>query len=116
MPTGTPENVTASTPSPTSVFLVWNPPTPDQQNGIIITYYINMTEVETGMVSQRMVTGTTQLLIDNLHPYYVYSFFISAATTAGQGPYSPVFTVQTLEDGIHLLHDLSTKNACNYCQ
>ena len=79
--------------------LLWDAPLADQQNGIITEYYINVTEVETGTVSQLMVTGTTQLLIDTLHPYYVYNFFISAATTVGQGPYSPVFSIQTPEDG-----------------
>ena len=99
VPSGTPGNVSASTRSPTSVLLVWSPPSPDHQNGIITEYYINVTEVETRTVSQLMVTGTTQLLFDTLHPYYVYNFFISAATTVGQGPYSPVFSIQTPEDG-----------------
>lgn len=82
-----------------SVLLTWSPPLPHQQNGIISTYYINVTEVETGVVSQLMVTDATQLLIDTLHPYYIYNFYISAATMAGQGPYSPVFSIQTHEDG-----------------
>ena len=58
-----------------------------------------MTELETGMTSQLMVAGETQLQIYTLHPYYVYNFYISAATAIGQGPYSPVFSIQTLEDG-----------------
>ena len=99
VPTGTPSNITATTPSPMSVLLLWSPPPPDQLNGIITTYYINVTEVETGTVSQLMVTGATQFLIDSLHPYYVYNFFISAANIIGQGPYSPMFSVQTPEDG-----------------
>ena len=59
-----------------------------------------MTEIETGVTSQLMVAGATQLVIDTLHPYYVYNFYISAATTVGQGPYSPVFSIQTPEDGM----------------
>lgn len=98
-PSGSPENIVATSLSSTSVELSWDPPPVDQQNGIITNYYINVTEVETGMVSQLMVTGTTQLLIDTLHPYYVYNFYISAATTVGQGPYSPAFSIQTPEDG-----------------
>lgn len=58
-----------------------------------------MTEVETGVTIQLMVTGAAVLLIDTLHPYYVYSFFISAATTVGQGPYSTIFSIRTPEDG-----------------
>lgn len=99
VPTGTPQSISATTPNSTSVLLSWMPPSPDQHNGIITTYHINVTEVETGAVSQLVVTGTTQLLVDTLHPYYVYNFIVSAATSVGQGPYSPVFTVQTPEDG-----------------
>ena len=99
VPTGAPQGITATTPSPTSVLLAWTPPSRDQQNGIITTYYINVTEVESGMASQLMVAGATELLVDTLHPYYVYNFYISAATIVGQGPYSTVFTIQTSEDG-----------------
>ena len=99
VPTGAPENVAATTLSSTSVLLTWNPPLPDLQNGIITTYFVNVTELETGMASQLTVADATQLLINTLHPYYVYNFYISAATVIGLGPYSPVFPIQTLEDG-----------------
>ena len=58
-----------------------------------------MTEIETGITSQLMAAGVTELLVDMLHPYYVYNFYISAATSVGQGAYSTVFTIQTPEDG-----------------
>ena len=98
-PSGAPVNIVATSLSSTSVELSWNPPPTDQQNGIITDYYINMTEVETGVTVQLTVTGATSLLIDTLHPYYVYNFFISAATVVGQGPYSTLFSIQTPEDG-----------------
>ena len=98
-PSGAPVNIIAISLTSTSVQLSWNPPPADQQNGIITNYYINMTEVETGVAVQLTVTGPTMLLIDTLHPYYVYNFFISAATVVGQGPYSTVFSIQAPEDG-----------------
>ena len=58
-----------------------------------------MTEVETGITVQLTVTDATSLLVDTLHPYYVYNFFISAATVGGQGPYSTLFSIRTEEDG-----------------
>lgn len=58
-----------------------------------------MTEIETGITSQLTAPDATEFLVDMLHPYYVYSFYISAATSVGQGPYSTVFTIQTPEDG-----------------
>lgn len=99
MPSGAPDSVSATTLSSTTVLLTWNPPSPDLQNGIITTYFVNITELETGMASQLIVAGATQLLIDTLHPYYVYNFYISAATAIGRGPYSPIFSIQTPEDG-----------------
>ena len=92
-------NIAALSVSSTNVQLSWNPPPTDQQNGIITDYYINMTEVETGVTVQLTVTGATSLLIDALHPYYVYNFFISAATVVGRGPYSTLFSIRTPEDG-----------------
>ena len=98
-PSGFPVNVAATSLSSTSVLLSWNPPLAEQRNGIITEYYINVTEIETGSTSQLVARDTTQLFIDTLHPYYVYNFFIAAATSVGPGPYSPVFTIQTPEDG-----------------
>ncbi len=97
-------NIVALSLTSTSVQLFWNPPPVDQQNGIITDYYINMTEIETGVTVQLTVTGATTLLINTLHPYYVYNFFISAATVVGRGPYSTLFSIQTPEDGtlVHL--------------
>ena len=92
-------NIVALSLNSTSVQLSWDPPPADQQNGIITDYYINMTEVETGVTVQLTVTSATTLLVSTLHPYYVYNFFISAATVVGQGPYSTLFSVQTPEDG-----------------
>ena len=99
VPSGAPENIVALSPTSTSVQLSWSPPPADQQNGIVTDYYINMTEVETGVTIQLTVTGATTLLIDTLHPYYVYNFFVSAATVVGQGPYSTLFSIRTPEDG-----------------
>lgn len=98
-PSGSPMNIVTLSLTSTSVQLSWNPPPADQQNGIITDYYINMTEIETGVTVQLMVTGATTLLVNALHPYYVYSFFISAATVVGQGPYSTIFSIRTPEDG-----------------
>ena len=98
-PSGAPENIVATSLTSTSVRLSWNPPPADQQNGIITDYYINMTEIETGVTIQLTITGATSLFVDTLHPYYVYNFFISAATVVGQGPYSTLFSIQTPEDG-----------------
>ena len=46
---------------------------------------------------QLMSTATT-VVASTLHPYYTYSFTVSAVTV-GEGPYSQPLSIQTLEDG-----------------
>lgn len=58
---------------------------------------MNVTEIETGQKIQRTVT-TTSIVIATLHPYYTYTWTVTAVTT-GEGPYSPISTVTTPEDG-----------------
>ena len=83
--------------SSTSIQLTWQPPAPSNQNGIILHYVISVTEEETMRQFQLMSTSTT-VVATALHPYYTYSFTVSAVTV-GEGPYSQPLSIQTLEDG-----------------
>ena len=56
-----------------------------------------MTEEET-MRQFELTSITTSITATALHPYYTYSFTISAVTVA-EGPYSQPLSLQTLEDG-----------------
>ena len=56
-----------------------------------------MIEEETMRQFQLMSTATT-VVASTLHPYYTYSFTVSAVTV-GEGPYSQPLSIQTLEDG-----------------
>ena len=42
------------------------------------------------------------MIVEDLHPHYVYSLVISAVTIA-PGPYSQVYTVQMPEDGKYMI-------------
>ena len=46
----------------------------------------------------QLMSTTTSVTATALHPYYTYSFTISAVTV-GEGPYSQSLSLQTLEDG-----------------
>ena len=46
----------------------------------------------------QLMSTTTSITAAALHPYYTYSFTISAVTV-GEGPYSQPLSLQTLEDG-----------------
>ena len=74
---------------------MWEPP--EDPNGYIREYRVNVTEVETGRMFQ-LITNTTGITIGSLHPYYTYNCTVSAVTI-GPGPFSTVITVRTAEDG-----------------
>ena len=66
--------------------VAWIPPLEEDQNGIVRSYTVNVTELNTGSQFQRIVMGT-DILLDQLHPYYVYQVTV-AAFTIGNGPFS----------------------------
>ncbi len=64
-------------------------------------YRINITEVDTGNVLS-LVSYSTSITIEFLHPYYTYTSIVSAVTV-DEGPYSEVFTITTPQDGIFFI-------------
>ena len=46
----------------------------------------------------QLMSTTTSVTATALHPYYTYSFTISAVTVS-EGPYSQPLSLRTLEDG-----------------
>lgn len=80
----------------TSLTLFWDPPSNESQNGIIRQYVIRIIEDETSTTTTYM-TNSSQLTVNDLHPYYTYKCSV-AAETVGVGPYTSVLTVQLDED------------------
>ena len=101
VPTASPQNVQATPLSSTAFSLTWQPPPVDRQNGIILGYFINMTELESGRHTQ-LIANTTLLTVNRLHPFYRYHFVIAAETVIGRGPPSREHLARTLEDGTHV--------------
>ena len=96
-----------------SIMLSWDPPSLEEQNGILTMYHVIIMEtqilyLDNGTVDTPMGNnfnrtynvseGRTQL-VDMLHPSYNYTVRIAAATAAGIGPFSDSITMMTLEDG-----------------
>lgn len=96
-PTSQPQTVLVSAQDSRAVFISWESPPPEEQNGIIREYRINVTEVNTGTMWQ-LVSTTNSKVVSTLHPNYVYEFEVTAFTI-GTGPYSAAFSVTTPEDG-----------------
>lgn len=79
-------NVLAISVSPYSLFVTWSPLALEDQNGNVQFYIVSVTELSTGTEFQ-MTSTTTELLLENLHPYYAYEIAVSAFTV-GVGPFS----------------------------
>ena len=81
-----------------TLVLSWEPPLPEDRNGIITNYTVNITEMETGRQFQ-LVTDNTTITAFPLHPHYTYSCTVAAETSVGLGPYTALRAVQMPEDG-----------------
>ena len=77
---------------------MWQNPPPEDQNGIIRLYFINITEEETERQFQ-LTSPAPHILVGFLHPFYKYVCTV-AASTVDIGPHSPPLTVTTLEAGM----------------
>ena len=98
-----------------SVLLQWSPPPNQNVNGIIRAYEVIVSEQETGR-NYNLTSTRNELSVGNLHPFYRYSFAVSAITIA-QGPFTELYSLQTLEDGkcINYGHlQISYINAVNF--
>ena len=80
----------------TTLILWWDPPSNESRNGIIRQYVIRVIEADTSTTTTS-TSNTTQLTLNDLHPYYTYKCSV-AAETVGVGPYTAVLKVQLDED------------------
>jgi len=94
-PSHHPLNISKQVLGPTSIRLRWNSPPEEHHNGVIRSYRVNVTEVETGRML-RYSTESTEIVIRNLHPFYLYNCTVTAVTV-DEGPYSAVIGARTEE-------------------
>ena len=97
-PSSSPVSLIGSAISPTEVAFTWAPPPPEDQNGVIVMYIVNITMLGDSQ-SQQFTTSNTSIVITNLQPYRHYSCIVAAATNAGTGPYSIIFKILTPQAG-----------------
>ena len=96
-PSTPPVNVMAILVNSSGFTLVWDAPTAEDQNGVIRYYTIHITEIDTGL--QHTLNSTlTQTKVYFLHPYFNYTYAVSAATIE-LGPYTNATNVRTSQDG-----------------
>jgi len=76
--------------SATSAEINWNPPLLEDQNGVIVSYTLIVTRMDSGD-ERYLRTDNTSIVVVDLHPFSMYQIII-AAETIGLGNFSnPVF-------------------------
>jgi len=64
----------------------WNPPLLEDQNGIIVSYTLVVTRMDSGS-ERELRTDNTSIVVVDLHPFSMYQIII-AAETIGLGNFS----------------------------
>ena len=96
-PSAAPTSIRGFAIDHSSISLEWDVPPTLQLHGILAAYVVNVTERETGITFE-VNTTTTSIVLDSLHPDYVYECRVAAVTIA-PGPFSTIFAVQVLMAG-----------------
>ena len=98
-PTAPPRDIEGTVFNSSALSISWRPPPFNSQNGIIVGYTIRLLERVTSNVRTIETDGpNTEIFVTSLHPYYAYEFTVAAQTVA-VGPFSPIGTIRTDEDG-----------------
>ena len=100
-PSGPPQSITVHANSARSLYITWNPPAAAEQNGIITSYTINITGVESGEQLQ-LLSESESANVTGLTPYTTYLCIVAASTAIGPGPFSMQITNKTPEAGTKL--------------
>ena len=100
-PNDSPQNVSATSFSSTTIDVSWEEVPPADRNGLIITYEVLFEPLETFgqlTISETRNTTNISIVLDNLHPFVEYSVSVRAYTSEGSGPYSDVIMETTQQD------------------
>ncbi|WAR22990.1 LAR-like protein [Mya arenaria] len=99
-PGAPPQAVSGRPLSHSSVLLEWKPPPSDKQNGNILGYkvlYVVNEDGKTEADAQSVEVTKTEAVLEKLHTYTEYKFWVLAYTAAGDSPMSPPVRVVTHE-------------------
>lgn len=95
-PSGPPQNLSLIASGSRSLVLTWAVPLPQQVNGIVVDYTINITS-SLGTNTISVGSNITTYTVGSLRPYVAYTCIIAAHTSVGRGPFSVGVTLTTPE-------------------
>lgn len=108
VPGAPPQDVQGEAITSRSIRVHWQPPPPNQQNGLLSHYkirYVPLSEASSPP-EEVVVTDPQQLsyVLDGLKKWTEYKIWVLASTVVGDGPPSPPVIVRTDEDGTYDAH------------
>ena len=101
VPSSPPTSVARSVLSSSAVQLLWSPPDPTGQNGIITSYTVIVSNIATSeTITYTTSATTTSLVVSGLPAFTAHECYIAANTSVGMGPFTTKIVFKTLEDGM----------------
>ena len=97
-PSSEPENVRIVWLSSTAATVSWEPPAPEDQNGMIDVYHLVLVDKKLGDRNWTASTARQSYTFRKLAEHHTYTVKV-AAETVSIGPYSLPLTFTTEEDG-----------------
>ena len=79
--------------------IIWQPPTLEDQNGIIIYYELIVSQSQFEIPDVTVNVSTTSHTVTNLEEHVQYTVMVAAATRIGVGPFSSAVNFTTQQDG-----------------
>ena len=105
MPSGPPRNLQAVVTDSRSIFISWEPPLPEEQNGILRQYVITLMSAETDDIVTTSAIGTN-MTVSGLIPFTTYQCRVAAETIA-TGPRTEAVLARTSEDSKYICNRLA---------
>ena len=104
VPTGAPESLSYVNVTTSSFTLTWNAPPPEQQNGEIIGYMVNVTLHNSGSDKQGSQLNTVNVTVPPFIATYLsqdmrYEASVAAMTRVGIGPPTAPILIKTMKIG-----------------
>jgi len=83
-----------------SVSFIWDTVILEEQNGVITSYTVEVSEASNGQVAVSRILPSSEmsLTVNTLLPFTTYLCTIATSTLVGRGPFSQILTLTTLQD------------------
>ena len=99
-PYAPPVDIAIEVENSTAVFIFWQPPPLENQNGPIMYYSLILSDLMFGSKDIKVNVTSLNHTATNLEEYNTYSCIVAAASVVGTGPYTAPLNFTTDEDGM----------------